>query len=124
MTKYSKKKYLFLLCLWTIIFGGVYVFFTTTDVVQFHIEYVYAGLAVGLILFYVIYNKGFVWKGCSPRDLHWNGTIEEKEEYLNKCYENAEKSKWILTLFIPLLLVFAVDMIILFVIPYFQGLFS
>ena len=48
-------------------------------------------------------------------------TIEEKQAYLARARERMEKSKWVLTVLIPILLVFAVDMIYLFIIPMLFG---
>ena len=46
---------------------------------------------------------------------------EEKQAYLARARERMEKSKWVLTVLIPILLVFAVDMIYLFIIPMLFG---
>jgi len=83
----------------------------------------YAALAA-VALGYVIYNRGFVGKNLSPDMLAGSMTLEEKQEFIRECKERQSKSKWVLTILVPLMLVFAVDMIYLFVLPLFSGWFQ
>ena len=91
---------------------------------QFEFSYmpmIYLGVGAVLLLYYVIYNQGFAGKNATLDMLPDTMTLEEKQAYLARCRERMEKSKWVLTVLIPILLVFAVDMIYLFIIPMLFG---
>ena len=87
----------------------------------FYLPMIYLGVGAALILYYVIYNRGFTAKNATPDMLPDTMTAEEKQAYLAEAKERLEKSKWVLTILIPIILVFAVDMIYLFLIPMLFG---
>lgn len=91
---------------------------------QFEFAYmpmIYLGIGAVLLLYYVIYNQGFAARNATLDMLPNTMTLEEKQAYLARSRERMEKSKWVLTVLIPILLVFAVDMIYLFIIPMLFG---
>ena len=96
-------------------------FWLPTQVEFSYMPLIYLGLGAVLLLYYVIYNQGFAGKNATLDMLPSTMTLEEKQAYLDRCRERMEKSKWVLTVLIPIILVFAVDMVYLFVIPMLFG---
>ncbi len=78
-----------------------------------------AGLAVG----YTIYNRGFSRRGITAEMLPDTMSAEQKCEFIADGERRARRSKWMLTLLIPLILTFAFDLLELYVFDYFAGLF-
>lgn len=93
---------------------------------QFHFAYmphIYLLAGAVLALYYVIYNRGFTGRNVTPEMLPPTMSPVEKQKFIDESRERMQKSKWVLTVLIPLLIVFFVDMIILFIIPIFtEGL--
>lgn len=118
--KPQAKKLMLRLLVNTLILMVIYFWLPT----QFEFSYlpmIYLGVAAVLLLYYVIYNRGFTGKNATLDMLPNTMTLEEKQAFLSNCKERMEKSKWVLTFLIPILLVFAVDMIYLFIIPMLFG---
>lgn len=84
--------------------------------------YIIAGVV--LALYYVIYNRGFVGRNATPDMLPNSMSPIEKQRFLEDSRERMKKSRWALTLIIPILLTFLADMIYLFIFPYFEGIFA
>lgn len=84
----------------------------------FHI-YVAVGVCIGA--YYVIYNRGFVGKNLTPEMLPDTMTAAQKQAFIEDCQARMKKSRWALTVLIPIILTIAVDMFYLFVI---QGMFA
>ncbi len=104
----------------TVILMVVY-FWLPTQFEFSYLPFIYLGIGAILLLYYVIYNRGFSGKNITPDMLSDTMTLEEKQQYIKDSRERMEKSKWVLTILIPIMLVFAVDMIYLFVIPMLFG---
>ncbi len=120
--KLEKKKLMLLLLLnsvllLTLYFVGVYAFSIPMEIV-----YVVAGTALGL--YYVIYNKGFTRRGVTPEMLPVTMSAAEKQALIEDGKRRMEKSRWVLTLLVPLLLTLSIDLMIMFVFPLMGGLFS
>ena len=92
---------------WFKIVLGIYLFAT-------------AGLAIG----YTLYNRGFSRRGVTADMLPDTMSAEQKCEFIADGERRMKKSKWMLTLLIPLLLTFTYDLLELFVFGYFESLFS
>ena len=91
---------------------------------QFEFAYmpmIYLFIGAVFALYYVIYNRGFTGKNITPEMLPDTMSIEEKQKFIDESRERMQKSKWVLTVIVPIALVFAVDMIYLFVIPMLFG---
>ena len=80
---------------------------------------IYVGLAAVLLVVYVIYNRGFAARGVTAEMLPDTMTPQQKQEYLDLARLRLKKSRWMLTLLIPILLTIALDMFYLFVIQVF-----
>ena len=86
-----------------------------------YLPFIYLGIGAVLLLYYVIYNQGLSGKNVTPDMLSDTMSLEEKQQYIKDSRERMKKSNWVLTILIPIMLVFAVDMIYLFVIPMLFG---
>ncbi len=88
----------------------------------FYMPHIYLTAGGALALWYIIYNRGFNTKGKTPDMLSDTLSLEERKELIRVGRERFEKTRWVLLILLPLLLVFLIDMIYLFMIP--EGLFS
>lgn len=89
----------------------------------FYMPHVYVVLGIGLLLYYLIYNRGFVARGITAEDLPDTMTAQEKRDYLESARVRFEKSRWVLTVLLPIIFTFIADVIYLFVFPMLEGLF-
>ena len=78
----------------------------------------------GFLLAYIIYNRAFSRKGVTEDMLPPTWSIEKKREYIDSAKERLERSKWMLSVLIPLIVTIGVDAIYLFTWPLIQGIFS
>lgn len=81
-----------------------------------YMHYVYLALGGGLALWYVIYNKGFS-RRVPPEQLPSDLSPVEKQALLEDGERRFRRSRWALTILIPILFVFLCDMIYLFIFP-------
>ena len=90
------------------------------QVVYFAYWIVFAGFLIG----YVAYNRAFTRKNITPDMLPDGWSDEKKQEYINDGARRQEKSKWMLSVMIPLMITIAADAIYLFTWPMIQNLFG
>ena len=83
---------------------------------------IYMVLATVAILAYVIYNRGFSRRGVTEDMLPDNWSKEKKREYIEDGNKRYERSKWMLSVIIPLMIPIALDAISLFTWPIIQNL--
>ncbi|MBE6647438.1 MAG: hypothetical protein E7611_07385 [Ruminococcaceae bacterium] len=76
----------------------------------------------GLLVFYIFYNRGFSRKGVTEDMLPDNWSKEKKREYIEDGNKRYERSKWMLSVIIPLMIPIALDAISLFTWPIIQNL--
>ena len=78
----------------------------------------------GFLIAYLIYNRAFTQKNVTLDMLpdHWSA--ERKAEYIEDGKRRREKSKWMLSVIIPLMIPIALDAISLFTLPIIQNLFN
>lgn len=119
--KTENKKIALRLLLNTVVLMALY--FTAAYLEFRPILWIYLGVGTALGIFYVIYNRGFVGKNATPEMLSDTLTAEEKEAYLSDCRRRMEKTKWVLTVLIPILLTICADVIYLFILPKIEALF-
>ena len=86
--------------------------------------WIYMIAAAGLILGYVIYNRGFSRKGITPEMLPEEWSEEEKTAYLEDGARRMRRSKWMLIPILAFVITFCVDLIELFAVPFFRAMFS
>ena len=93
-------------------------YFLLAEVVEFaYTHYIYLLAVAVLGLYYVIYNRGFIGKNVTPENLPGTMSTLEKQRFIDDCAERLKKSRWALTLIIPILLTFIADIAFLFLLP-------
>ena len=70
---------------------------------------------------YVIYNRGFSRKNVTLDMLPDEWSPEKKTEFIEDGKRRLENSKWVLLVLIPLIGVFAYELIDIYIMPYFQN---
>ena len=86
--------------------------------------WVYTVVFAAVALVYVIYNRGFSRKNLKIEDLPREWSESEKEEYIADGKRRLEKSKWMLTVLLPLIVIYGYELVDLFVIPMFERIFG
>ena len=75
-----------------------------------------------LVLIFIIYNRAFTRKKLTVDMLPREWTREQKESYIQDGKDRFEKSKWMLSIIIPLLVPIALDALYLFTLPLIEGI--
>ena len=119
--KKQTKSLMLLLLLNCALFISVYFVLAS---LSFPVHYVYIAAGVLLGFGFVIYNRGFSGKGVTPDMLPDTMTAQEKENFLQDSKQRLERSRWVLTILIPVILSLALDMMYLFLLPTVQGMLS
>ena len=76
------------------------------------------------LLVFIIYNRAFTRRNLTVDMLPREWSIEQRENYIADGKKRLEKSKWMLSIIIPLLVTIAIDAIYLFTWPMVQQLFK
>ena len=87
---------------------------------------IYAGLTIpimvtymvafaGLLVAYLIYNRGFMYKNVTVDMLPVEWSEEKKYTFVEDNKQRAAKSRWMLVLIIPLIVVFMAEALYFFV---------
>ena len=79
---------------------------------------------LALVAVYLIYNRGFTQKDLTPEMLPDTWSAEDKEKYVEDAANRYKRSKWMLTVIIPIMIPIALDAISLFTWPIIQNLFG
>lgn len=85
---------------------------------------IYLAATAGLAIGYTVYNRGFSRRGITADMLPDTMSAEQKCEFVADGERRMKRSRWMLTLLIPLILTFTFDLLELFVFDYFTGLFK
>ena len=75
-----------------------------------------------LVLAYIIYNKGMYLKGVTEEMLPDEMSLEEKKALIDGAKRRLDRSKWMLVLIIGFIATFAVEAVLLFVLPWIEGM--
>ena len=87
-----------------------------------YVPHVYLTVGGGLALWYVIYNRGFNTHGKTADMLPDATPLAERQRLIDEGKERFEKTRWVILILLPILLVFLFDIVYLFMIP--EGMFS
>lgn len=85
------------------------------DVLIFGVMVAYFLVFAVLIITYLAYNRGFVNKNVTAEMLPADWSEEKKQAFLDAEKTRAEKSRWMLTVIIPFVIVFMCEALYLFV---------
>jgi hypothetical protein len=91
------------------------IYFVLNNLEFWPIFFIYMGISAVLILIYIVYNKGFVYKDVTADMLPDTMTPEQKETVLQEAKTRLRKSRWMLTLILPFVLAFMLDALYLFI---------
>ena len=85
-----------------------------------------AYMTIGCVatLGYVLYNRGFSRRGVTADMLPVDWSDERKTEYIEDGKRRMKRSRWVLIVAFAIFFTLAVDMIELYVIPTFMGIFG
>ena len=86
--------------------------------------WVYTLVFAATALTYVVYNRGFTRKKLKIEDLPREWPEEEKREYIADGQRRLEKSKWMITVLLPLIVIYAYELIDLYIFPMIEGIFG
>lgn len=117
----QKFRYLVLLVVNTVLFFTVYRVLisygelTDKTFLAFLSMVVYLTLLLGFTIAYLVYNRFFYRHGLTKDQLSDEWSDEEKEAFLADAAARVQKSKWMLTIIIPLLFTFLIDSLQLFI---------
>lgn len=75
-----------------------------------------------LVISYIIYNKGMYLKGVTEEMLPDEMSLEEKRALIDGAKRRLERSKWMIMLIIGFIFTFAVEAVLLFVLPWIEGM--
>ena len=118
----SKKKNAWLLLLNSAVFIAIY--FLCVSLEWIYITPVYIGIATALGVVFIVYNRGFAAKNATPEQLPSTMSLAEKEAFIQDGKDRLERSRWMLTFIIPIILAVAIDLTYLYIFPYLQEMFS
>ena len=103
----------------------IILYFWVTSAFEFpYMPAIYLLIGVGFGLYYLIYNRGFALKNATAEMLPANLSPVEKQRMLEDARLRAHKSRWVLTIVIPVILTILADMLYLFILPNFEGLLA
>lgn len=75
-----------------------------------------------LVVVYIVYNKGMYFKGVTEEMLPDSMSPDEKRALIDGAKRRLDGSRWMLVLIIGFIVTFAVEAILLFVIPWIEGM--
>lgn len=113
--KPDTKKLMWHLVINTILLVTLY--FLLVHLKMIYISMIYLIVGGGLGIAYVIYNRGFSRKGVTPEMLPDTMSYEEKLAFIEDGKQRMKKSRWMLTLILPIIVSLCIDMIYLILLP-------
>ena len=96
-------------------------YYVLAPVFPIYIPYLCAGAVMGFA--FIIYNRGLVGKDITPDQLPDTMSPVEKQQFINDCKSRLKRSRWMLTIIFPIILTFAIDMMVLFLFPMLENMF-
>ena len=113
----KNKKYMIPLVINTVVLMSLYMYLVKKPYFIV-VLWVYLALTVGFSAAYIIYNRAFSRKGVTPDMLPDSMTEEEKLEFIADGERRMEKSKWMLTVIMPLVMTFCLDLFVMYIIEH------
>lgn len=87
------------------------------------VTFIVYGVVLAAVSFsYVMYNRGFSRRRVTYEMLPSDWSDEKKREFIEDGKRRLEKSKWMLTLIIPLVAIYAYEVIDIYIVPFFGSL--
>ena len=124
----EKKKLLFTIAINSVLLSAIYfgACYGITDQFLHPISYIvtigfWAAFA-GFLMAYVIYNRAFSRKDLTVDMLPRDWSAERRAEYIEDGKRRLKKSRWMLSVIIPIAVPIALDALYLFTLPLIQNL--
>ena len=121
ISKESRKLFLYTL-INLVVLMSIYFYFVKIEVIA--VMFVYMALTLVLSVAFVIYNRGFAKKDVTPEMLPADWSEEKKREFIDDGKTRLQKSRWMITVILPLFVTLCADFIIIQTIPYFRDIFN
>lgn len=118
----SKKATALLLLLNTAL--GIALYFILIHLGVWFMPPIYLAVGAVFALIFIVYNRGFYAKNAKPEELPNTMTKQEKLAYIQDGKDRLKRSRWMLTVILPIVLTIAVDLIYLYIFPYVKEFFS
>ncbi len=83
----------------------------------------YTAVTLAVAIYYIIYNKGVISGTVTPEMLPPEWSTEQKQAMIDDLAQRRKKSKWALLILIPMMLVFAFELLELYFFPLLTALF-
>ena len=121
----KNRKYIVISLLNTLWIYGLYIILMQFPDIHSYLLFAYLILLGGFSFGYVFYNRGFTRKGITVEMLPRDWSEEEKTAYIEDGERRLKNSKWCITLIIPFVFTFFMDIFYLFIyMPYLAPLFG
>lgn len=120
ITPPDRKALLRMLLIHAVLIIGIY--FLVVNLGFPYISLVYVIVGTALAIGYLIYNRGFIYRGVREENLSDTLSTEEKQALLLEMRRRDYASKWVLTLLLPMIVAVLLDLLYLFVLPSFGNL--
>ncbi len=85
---------------------------------------VYSVIAAGFAFGYVIYNRGFSRRGVTPDMLPAEWSYEKKCEFIEDGKRRLERSKWMLTIIFPIIVIYGFELFDIYLMPMIRNILA
>ena len=70
-----------------------------------------------LVITYIVYNRGFSWRGVTEDMLPEKWDADKRSRFLDECKQRQKNSQWMLVAIISFLVTFICEALLLFLLP-------
>lgn len=119
----AESKRLFALTLVNTVALMLIYFYLVQELEIIAVMFVYMGLTAGFSIAFVIYNRGLPQAKIDTDSLPFNWSAEQKRSYIEDRTMRLKKSRWMITIILPLFVTLCADFIMIQTIPYFKEIF-
>ncbi len=116
----GRVKTLLMLIANTVIMLALYLLFVNINATVTLI--VFTVIAAGFSFGYVIYNRGFSRLNVTAEMLPPEWSYEKKCEFIEDGKRRIEKSKWMLTIILPIIVVYAFELFSIYLMPMIENI--
>lgn len=84
----------------------------------------YTAVTLGVAVYYIVYNRGVLSGKVTPDMLPAEWSAEQKQSMIDDIAARHKKSKWVFLIVVPMIFVFAFELLELYFFPLILSLFS
>ena len=85
---------------------------------------IYTAITLAVAFYYIIYNKGNISGKVTPDMLPLDWSKDQKHAFIDDLAQRRKKSKWALLVLLPMIIVFAFEILELYFFPMLGHIFS